>query len=196
MPTPDDAEDDARGRGGFDRDDETDPGGRRARPAELDPDPGLAGRRPPWTNMALAEEDGTAAPRGAAVSSSAGRCRRSAASAGGASPTTVPSSRAPSTGAPSKSLPASSPTCCRGLLQCSSRCDRSRTCWSAAGSRSVRNPPCAASGSVGSSHQCEPSPNCDVRPCATAAGCSGGTTMVHECPAWLWTTWKASATSA
>ena len=56
-------------------------------------------------------------------------------------------------------------------------------------------PPCVPSDSAGRLHQCEPSLKSDVRSFATAAGCSGGTTRVHEFPASLWTTWKASATS-
>eukprot|EP00966_Prymnesium_polylepis_P226048 5228691-Prymnesium_polylepis.1 len=75
MPAPEDADDDARGCGGIDRDDAIDRGGRRPRPAELAIDPGpapLDGRCPPWTNMAFAGEDRTAAARGAAGPSSAG----------------------------------------------------------------------------------------------------------------------------
>ena len=56
-------------------------------------------------------------------------------------------------------------------------------------------PPCVPSDSAGRLHQCEPSLKSDVRSFATAAGCSGGTTRVHEFTASLWTTWKASATS-
>ena len=181
-----------------DRDEAIDREASRPGPAEpaMDRDSAPAeNRRPPWTDMELAGREEGAPLRGVDEPASAGGCCCEAESPRGHSPTIVPSSRSSSPATTSQPLSAPPPTSCRGRPRFPSRRDCAWTRCAASASPSVKTPPCVPSDSAGRLHQCEPSLKSDVRSFATAAGCSGGTTRVHEFTASLWTTWKASATS-